>query len=154
MQRQVLFIGGTGLFLAACAAYQMPPVNTNHPASAEAVSAPRAQRSQTLAYTPADVPSRTPVRDTAVAQDAADGPSQPRGGAVKTVTGEGKVIATIPDSDQLVVDHGEIKGFMGAMTMGYPVEPPSQLVGLAPGDRVRFEIDVDKKAIVKIEKLR
>jgi Cu/Ag efflux protein CusF len=41
---------------------------------------------------------------------------------------------------------------MGAMTMGYPVEPPSQLEGLKPGDQVRFTIDVQKKMIVKIER--
>ena len=40
------------------------------------------------------------------------------------------------------------------MTMGYRVEPPSQLEGLKAGDQVRFTIDVPKKAIVKIEKLK
>jgi Cu/Ag efflux protein CusF len=74
--------------------------------------------------------------------------------AQKTVVGEGKVVATVPSSSQLVVDHGEIKGFMGAMTMGYSVASPSQLEGLKPGEQVRFTIDVPKKTIVKIEKLK
>ena len=72
----------------------------------------------------------------------------------KSVTGEGKVIAVVPSSNQLVVDHGEIQGFMEAMTMGYKVEPPALLKGLKPGDKVRFTLDTEKKAIIKIEKLK
>ncbi len=68
--------------------------------------------------------------------------------------GEGTVIASVPSSNQIVVDHKEIKGFMDAMTMGYRVDPPSLLKGLKPGERVRFTIDAQKKAIVKIEKMK
>ena len=77
----------------------------------------------------------------------------PQSGAQKTVVGEGKVIATVPNASQIVVEHGEIKGFMEAMTMGYRVDPPSLLEGLKFGDKVRFTIDVPNKAIVKIEKM-
>jgi len=70
------------------------------------------------------------------------------------VVGEGKVIATVPNANQLVVEHGEIKDFMEPMTMGYRVEPASLLEGLKPGDQVRFTIDVTKKTIVRIEKLK
>jgi Cu/Ag efflux protein CusF len=52
-----------------------------------------------------------------------------------------------------VVKHGDIKGFMGPMTMGYKVSPPSLLKPLKAGDSVRFTIDTDAKAIVTIEKL-
>ena len=64
-----------------------------------------------------------------------------------SVIGEGKVIAVVPASEQLVVEHGEIKGFMEAMIMGYKVKPPSLLANLkarhgplyhrhaGPGDR-------------------
>ena len=41
----------------------------------------------------------------------------------QAVVGEGKVIAVVPSSSQIVVDHKEIPGFMEAMTMGYRVEP-------------------------------
>jgi Cu/Ag efflux protein CusF len=71
----------------------------------------------------------------------------------QTVVGEGKVIAVVPSSGQLVVDHGEIKGFMEAMTMGYRIDPPSLLEGLKAGDTIRFAINTQNKAIVKIEKL-
>jgi len=72
----------------------------------------------------------------------------------KSVTGEGQVIAVVPTSDELVVKHGPIKGFMEAMTMGYRVSPPSLLKPLKAGDTVRFTIDTDEKAIVKLEKLK
>ncbi len=75
-------------------------------------------------------------------------------GAPKFVSGEGKVVALVFESEQIVMDHGEIKGFMDAMTMGYKAASTALLKGLKPGDRVRFTIDVEKKVVVKIEKLR
>jgi Cu/Ag efflux protein CusF len=94
----------------------------------------------------------------AIASAAAEGSHQghnpaSESGGQKTAIGEGKVIATVPSANQIVVEHGEIKDFMDAMTMGYRVEPPSLLEGLKTGDRVRFTIDVPKKSIIKIEKL-
>jgi mono/diheme cytochrome c family protein len=77
-----------------------------------------------------------------------------RGFLPKSVTGEGKVIAVEPSSEELVVKHKEIKGFMGPMTMGYKVNPPSLLKRLKAGDTVRFTIDTEQKAIVQIEKLK
>ena len=71
-----------------------------------------------------------------------------------TVVGEGKVIAVVPNTQQIVINHGAIKGFMGAMTMGYKVNPPSLLDELKAGETVRFTIDTQQKAIVKIEKLQ
>ena len=61
------------------------------------------------------------------------------------------MIATVLSANQIVVEHGEIKGVMDAMTMGYRVEPSSLLEGLKAGDQVRFTIDVPNKTIVKIE---
>ena len=72
----------------------------------------------------------------------------------KSVTGEGTVIAVVPASEELVVKHGDIKGFMGPMTMGYRVKPPSLLKPLKAGDSVRFTIDTEEKAIVTIQKLK
>ncbi|MEA2658931.1 MAG: Copper binding periplasmic protein CusF [Candidatus Binatota bacterium] len=63
------------------------------------------------------------------------------------------MIAVVPSSSQLVIEHGPIKDFMDAMTMGYPAEPTSLLEGLKPGDKVRFGIDVKRKVIVKVEKM-
>jgi Cu/Ag efflux protein CusF len=170
---------GLGLLvLTGCAAYTPPPLTTEHPAHSEAAAAPEPPRSRTLAYTPADIPTLQPASFMAqrgTPPDMApgmqhDGPGmqqkRPQGmtqgmpGAQPsalenghTVVGEGTVVAVVPASEQIVVDHGAITGFMDAMTMGYTVNPPSLLAGLQAGDRIRFTIDPQTKAIVKVEKL-
>jgi protein SCO1/2 len=70
------------------------------------------------------------------------------------VVGEGKVIAVVPSSSQIVVDHKAIPGFMDAMTMGYRVEPASLLGRVQAGETIRFTIDPQQKAIVTIEKMQ
>lgn len=138
---------------SACAAYDLPPPNINHPANPAAAAAAERPVSKTLAYAKPDIPSPPIASAAAAQQEGHDTHHQTNGAASKAVTGEGKVVAAVPASSQLVVEHGEIKGFMDAMTMGYRVEPPSLLEGLKPGDQVRFTIDVQKKTIVKLEKL-
>ncbi len=71
----------------------------------------------------------------------------------KSVTGEGKIIAVVPDSNQLILQHEEIKDFMEAMTMGYKVSSASLLRVGKPGDRVRFTLDTDRLVITKIVKI-
>ena len=137
------------LLSAGCAAYQLEPLSANHPAYPDAAAAPERPVSKTLAYTRADIPSPQPVS----AMPAEQPGQQSAQTEQKTVVAEGKVVATVPNASQIVVEHGEIKGFMEAMTMGYRVDPPSLLEGLKFGDKVRFTIDVPKKAIVKIEKM-
>jgi Cu/Ag efflux protein CusF len=75
-------------------------------------------------------------------------------GVAKSVTGEGKIIALVPETQEIVVDHEEIKDFMDAMTMGYKVSLRSLLKDVKPGDKIRFTIDTEKRAITKIEKLK
>ncbi len=72
----------------------------------------------------------------------------------KSVTAEGKVLALVPETQEIVVEHGEIKGYMDAMTMGYKVSPKSLLKSVKAGDKIRFTIDTNKRAITKIEKLK
>ena len=140
------------LMVAGCTAYELHPLSTNHPANPAATPAPVRTVSKTLAYTRADIPSPQPAL--ATAHEGTQKTQQAGQTDQKTVVGEGKVIATVPNSGQIVVAHEEIKGFMEAMTMGYPVDPPTLLKGLKFGDKVRFTIDVPKKAIVKIEKMQ
>ena len=71
----------------------------------------------------------------------------------KFVTGEGTVVALRPEKQQIVLEHAEIKGFMEAMTMGYKTNPISLLTSVKPGDKVRFTIDTDARAITKIDKM-
>jgi Cu/Ag efflux protein CusF len=140
------------LLSVGCAAYQLQPLTAGHPAYLEAPAAPEPPVSKTLAYTRVDIPPTQPVLTAAVHQEGREAQQAARS-EQKTVVGEGKVIATVPNASQVVVDHQEIKGFMEAMTMGYRVDPPSLLEGLKFGDKVRFTIDVPKKAIIKIEKM-
>ena len=76
--------------------------------------------------------------------------SPPQGGA-KTMHGVGVVIAALPRLGRLIVRHEEIKGFMAAMEMSYPVTSPAILRGLGPGDKIGFTIDPDKSTITAIE---
>jgi Cu/Ag efflux protein CusF len=138
--------------LSGCAPYQLQPLSLNHPANPKAMATPPLPRSKTLAYSLEDVPA-------AIAASAAQSGHEGHHPATEsnrqnTVTAEGKVIATVPSASQVVVEHGEIKGFMDAMTMGYRVEPSSLLESLKAGDQVRFTIDVPKKTIVKIERMK
>lgn len=69
-----------------------------------------------------------------------------------SVNGVGKIVAVVPQSQEVVIDHEEIEGFMDAMTMGYKLASPAQLQGLKPGDVVKFSIDTGKRVITKIDK--
>ena len=136
---------------AGCAAYTPAALTTQHPAHPEAVAAPKLPPSTTLAYRPADIPTARPA---AAAGRGGQGVAPSEQKSAHTVVGEGKVIAVVPASSEIVLTHGEIKGFMEAMTMGYPMQPPSLLESVQAGDTVRFTIDTGEKAIVKIEKLK
>ena len=65
--------------------------------------------------------------------------------------GVGVVVSVDLRSSFLVIDHEEIKDFMAPMEMNYAVSPPSLLRGLKSGDKVRFTVDADKRAIVDIK---
>ncbi len=65
--------------------------------------------------------------------------------------GEGTVVSIDVRKNRIVVDHKEIPGFMAAMTnMSYLVTRPSLLERLRPGEKIRFTIDADQRAIVNI----
>jgi Cu/Ag efflux protein CusF len=144
----------TSLLLTGCAGYELAPLAANHPAHPEAPVAPERVPSRTLAYSRADIPSVQPVSPVTAAPHEGHGSRPSEAERSPTVVGEGEVIATVPNASQIVVEHGEIQGFMEAMTMGYRVDPASLLAGLKQGDRVRFTIDVQRRAIIGIDKLQ
>jgi Cu/Ag efflux protein CusF len=133
-------------------AYRLPALSTQHPAHPEATVAPDLPPSTTLAYTSADLPAARPA--VARAPHGTEGTSSSQHTGAHTVVGEGKVIAVVPASSEIVLTHGEIKGFMDAMTMGYAIQPASLLEGVQAGDTVRFTINTEQKAIVSLEKLK
>ncbi len=146
------------LIVAGCAPYKLEPLTTAHPAHPEAAAVPEPPRSKTLAYTKADLPSSLPSHASSMDMKTEvmaekHGSGAPTSSPPRTAVGEGSVVAVVPSSGQIVLEHGEIKGFMDAMTMGYRVETTSVLEGLKPGDQVRFTIDTGKQAIIKVEKL-
>ena len=147
--RELLALVAAAAF-SGCGGYQPPPLSAAHPAHPDAPAARPWPGSQTLAYTRSDADAVSAATAPASGRGAHTGAGRP----MTTVVGEGEVVATTPSSGQIVVDHGEIKGFMEAMTMGYRIEPPSLLGTVTPGDRIRFTIDVDRRAIVQIEKLK
>ena len=144
------------VFTGCAAAYTPPLLTTQHPAHPEAMAAPALPPSTTLAYGPADIPAPQPASFMAQRDTPYGGHGTPSSVAKghATVVGEGKVIAVVPSSSQIVVDHKAIPGFMDAMTMGYRVEPASLLGGVQAGETIRFTIDPQQKAIVKIEKMK
>jgi Cu/Ag efflux protein CusF len=138
--------------LIGCSSYTPEPLTISHPAHPGAQVGAVASQSKTLGYTAADLPLASNTR-TAADSGSHDAHHATPANSQKIAVGEGSVVAVVPATGQLVIQHGEIKDFMGPMTMGYPTEPSSLLEGLKPGDKVRFSIDTEKKVITKVEKL-
>src|SRR5262249_33621767 len=69
----------------------------------------------------------------------------------KAVQGVGVVIATAPRAGRLIVNPEEIRNFMAAMEMSYPVASPSLLNGINPGDKISFTIAASQATITAIE---
>jgi Cu/Ag efflux protein CusF len=88
---------------------------------------------------------------TAPAGDAA-APAAPAVPAEAIFRGTGTVIAALPRLNRLIVNHEEIKGFMPAMEMSYPVSPPKLLEGLKSGDQIEFAIDAASATITEVKK--
>lgn len=142
------------LLLAGCAGYVAAPLALNHPAHPDAAATSEPAASPTLAYSRADIPAVHPSPPVAAKPHEGHGSRPSAAEGSPTVVGEGEVIATVPSANQIVVEHGEIAGFMEAMTMGYRIDPPSLLAGLQQGDKVRFTIDVQRRAIIEIERMK
>ena len=75
-------------------------------------------------------------------------------GSPKTYQGIGVVMKVDRRKSRLTVDHEEIAGYMKAMVMSYSVTRPWLVRGLREGQKIRFTIDADKRAIVDLAPLR
>src|SRR3954447_3979268 len=71
--------------------------------------------------------------------------------ASKSVQGIGVVTAIDTEARRLTINHEDIKGFMGAMEMAFPVARPALLTGIRAGDKIRFVINRRKGLIVGLK---
>ena len=78
-------------------------------------------------------------------ESAAHGPAP-----AELFDGVGTLISVDTRRGRVVIDHEEIEGFMGAMTMSFSVKPREQILNLQPGARIHFSIDPTARAIVDI----
>ena len=71
-------------------------------------------------------------------------------------TVDGVVRAILPELGVLVLTHGEIPGFMPAMTMGFRVASPKIPEAVSVGDAVRFTLRgvPPNVAVTTIEKIK
>jgi Cu/Ag efflux protein CusF/cytochrome c5 len=91
------------------------------------------------------IPSSVPVTFS-VYEGAALPAAQPTAPAPPLSTRRFELTGTVKsvdaDTGRLVVQHGEIPGFMGAMTMSYSVSPPSGMKNISPGDQIHSDVVV------------
>jgi protein SCO1/2 len=52
----------------------------------------------------------------------------------------GRIVRTLPQDGAIRVDHGEVKGLMGAMTMDLPLADVRELNGLESGQEILFDL--------------
>jgi Cu/Ag efflux protein CusF len=63
------------------------------------------------------------------------------GGAQETGrNAEGVVESVDAAAGKITIDHGEIPGLMGAMTMTFDVSDPALLAGIEAGNPIRFDV--------------
>jgi protein SCO1/2 len=70
------------------------------------------------------------------------GKGQGQSGAGRRYHLKGKVVQVDKAQQHLVIDHEEIPGFMGAMTMPYPVADAATLERVSPGDQITADVVV------------
>lgn len=63
---------------------------------------------------------------------------------------EGTIVSVDPAKHLLTINHGDIHGLMGPMTMAFPVQSPVLLTGITPGDRVRFTLERSPQGLALI----
>jgi Cu/Ag efflux protein CusF len=73
-------------------------------------------------------------------------PAQPEQGPHRYSL-NGRVVSVEKAKQQVVVDHGEIPGFMMAMTMGYSVKSPNLLDSLSPEDQITADVVVNENDV-------
>jgi Cu/Ag efflux protein CusF len=94
-------------------------------------------------------PAGTDHHDAATQNQAAT----PEQAAIKLHHGVGVIKKINPQDPSIMIDHEEIKDYMGAMTMEYYVKDKSLLDSIQPGDKVDFTIE-DKQGVVVVSEIK
>lgn len=66
---------------------------------------------------------------------------------------QGTIISVDTDKNLVTVEHGDIPGFMSAMTMSYELSVPKDAEGLAPGDKITADLIVSR-GVAHLEKIQ
>lgn len=74
--------------------------------------------------------------------DAPEDAEQPAG-EVSTFEAEGRVVRILENSRLLQIDHGDIDGFMPAMTMPFEYRSDSIRQAVSVGDSIHFTVSTD-----------
>ena len=78
-------------------------------------------------------------------------PSAQATDSAKVFSGDGVVEGVDKSVDQIQINHGEIKGYMPAMSMPYRVKDKAMLDMVKAGDKVSFTLEDTAKGAVLIE---
>ena len=62
------------------------------------------------------------------------------GAATGQGTGQGTVAGVDAGKGEITIDHGEIPGVMGAMTMTFTVSDKALLANVTPGAKIEFDV--------------
>jgi protein SCO1 len=80
---------------------------------------------------------------------ASSSSSSQNSAAIKHYSFKGKIVSIDTKSGNANIDGDDIPGFMGAMTMLYPIKPVSDLQKLHPGDSISADLVVDNSGDVE-----
>ncbi len=91
----------------------------------------------------------TMVAMTAVGASTAPAFASDAGQALDRPLSTGRVVKVEADSGKITIDHRPIWHlYMESMTMIFRVKDPVMLVGLSPGDKIRFKVERDNEGFV------
>jgi Cu/Ag efflux protein CusF len=96
------------------------------------------------------------LRGGRLARELAEARAAAASGIERRWTVEGVVRAIFPELGVIVLTHGDIPGYMPAMTMGFRVASPKIQEAVSVGDEVRFTLQgvLPDVAVTTIEKIK
>jgi Cu/Ag efflux protein CusF len=96
------------------------------------------------------------LREGRLERDLAEARAAAASGIERQWTVEGVVRAIFPELGVIVLTHGDIPGYMPAMTMGFRVASPKIQDAVSVGDAVRFTLRgvLPDVAVTTIEKIK